>query len=94
MRILFLISKIVVFAFVVTSITLIFRFLNPELMNEMAMAQMSSTVDSSFWIGIFSHISNYSWVVIAAITVMTFREELTYITKFLKRKFKEEKNND
>ena len=70
---------------------LIMQSVSHTFANEMALIQMQNSVDSSWWIGIYTYLSNNSWLFLLILIIVMFYKDVEKFIKFIKEKVNEEK---
>lgn len=74
----------------ITVITIINNLLQPYYINNIALAQMDNSIDSSFWMTVYQTIYGYKYLIYLIIFLVAFKKEIklgiTYITNKLKNK--------
>jgi len=77
--------KTIVLVFVFTVTIGIDTAISPIIMNSLAMQQMNNSIDSSMWIQMYQYFSNYKFLVMLAIALVTYANEIeTLVLKFKK----------
>ena len=79
--------------FVVVSIVLsgLYNAINPYIASSLAMLQMYSTVDSSFWIQMYSYLNNYTYLVFIVFAILLYNKDIVKLINLIKEKIKNEK---
>lgn len=85
-----IIIKTIIFVVVSILLTGLGNSLSPIIANELAMLQMSNSQDSSFWIQMYSYLSNYTWLAFAAFAILLYNKDIIKLINFTKEKMKNE----
>ena len=86
------IVKVAMLVSIILTYNMIKSVVAPIIANELAMGQMSNTLDSSVGIQLWTYAVNYEKVALAIFIAALFSKEVYEIIKKLKEKRNEEKN--
>lgn len=85
-----LIAKTIAVAIIIFVYKMVMNFIepliSPLIANELAMNQMKNTVDSNFWLQLYTYISNHAWVGLVVIIVALYFREVFEIINLIKEK--------
>ena len=77
------IKKCLFIVIIFSIIALINDSITPIVSTQMALKQMSNSIDSNMWIRVYSNLQNYSFVFYIAIFVLVFLKEIKKLFKFI-----------
>lgn len=89
-----LIVKTIIVAIIVLIYKIVMNFIEPLvtplITNELVMNQMNNTVDSNFWLQLYTFATNNAWVGLVVIIVILYCREVLEIINLIEEKRNEE----
>lgn len=90
MKISKVVIKAVVFVLVVWNHIVNVMSVNPDMLNKLAVEQMTNNADASNKLMLMSHSHNYDWVLLVVLFFVLFWDELRYLISKVKGEEKDE----
>lgn len=85
-----LVIKTIIFIAVSIVLTGLYNAVDPYIASSLAMLQMYSTVDSSFWIQMYSYLNNHTYLVFIVFAILLYNKDIIKLINFTKEKIKNE----
>lgn len=81
--------------FIITSILLtgLGNTISPMMSSSLAILQMYNTQDSSFWIQMYSYLTNYTYFLYIAFAILLYNKDIVTLINFIKEKMKHDKTS-
>lgn len=85
-----IVIKILVYVLVIWNHVVNVMSVNPDILNKLAVEQMTNSVDASNKLMLMSYSHNYDWVLLVVLFFVLFWDELSYLISKVKGEKKDE----